>query len=261
MSLLKRLEERIEKTIDKVMGKTRGVAEPMEVVRSIVREVERHIAPLGQGRHVFPYSVIEVQLYAGNEERHSLYQSVLIDDQEVAHAIHKNLQPPKCETPKALDVRVAIVGPEPPDWASTGFKIDYKPREARSSKSKPKAVLHVLAGEANAQEYNLTREITRIGRMVDVYGEDGLPVRHNDLAFFDDQNKINQSVSRKQAHIRFKKELGEYWLYDDTGLFGTVVIRSNGSRIEVSSNPGLKLAAGDKIYLGQACVEFRMNKR
>jgi hypothetical protein len=260
MSILKRLEEKIEQTIDRVMRKNRIPPEPMEVVRLIVQEIERHIAPLGQGRHVFPHSVIDVQLYAADEERRSLYGLVLIEDRELADAIRESLKPPQCETPKGLDIRVKIVGPEPPAWANRGFNIEYKTRRGRGTRSKPLAVLNVIIGEANVPKYNITKAITRIGRLANIYGKDGLPIRHNDLAFNDNQNQINQSVSRRQAHIKFNQETGEYWLHDDTNQFGTVVIRGNGRRIEVSNNPGVKLESGDEIYFGQACVEFRMGE-
>jgi pSer/pThr/pTyr-binding forkhead associated (FHA) protein len=92
---------------------------------------------------------------------------------------------------------------------------------------------------------------------VEVIDAAGRLTRKNDVAFRDDAQAPNPSVSRAHAHIEFDPEKGAFRLFDDRSAHGTTVLR-DGSVIPVPQGPskGVALRQGDEIVLGQARLRF-----
>jgi pSer/pThr/pTyr-binding forkhead associated (FHA) protein len=84
-------------------------------------------------------------------------------------------------------------------------------------------------------------------------------VRQNHIAFADEADDINQSVSRAHAHLRVDAASGEVRLHDDGSTHGTRVMRE-GRTIEVpaSSARGVKVKDGDELVFGQARVKLEV---
>ncbi len=82
--------------------------------------------------------------------------------------------------------------------------------------------------------------------------------RHNDIAFADDQDEVNRTVARAQAHLRFI-DRGEFRLFDDGSSNGTRIVR-NAEIIAVSSGPrGVRIASGDIIELGRTRLRIDLD--
>jgi pSer/pThr/pTyr-binding forkhead associated (FHA) protein len=117
--------------------------------------------------------------------------------------------------------------------------------------------LTVITGSAEEQQLCLKKKRINLGRLVEVIDADGRLTRKNDVAFRDDAQAPNPSVSRAHAHIELDPEKGVFRLFDDRSAHGTTVLR-DGSVIPVPQGPskGVALRQGDEIVLGQARLRF-----
>lgn len=252
--------ERLERAIEKLIGGGRDRhREPLEISRSIINELEAKITPLGGGRRVFPYTRLTVHLYAGDAERRSIYEVAFVNERRLERSIRDYLRAPKCETPAGLLINVQIEETSKADLIARGYALEYG-SSAPEQEPDPiikSPVLVVVQGIAQTSEYPIVKKRTNIGRQAEVHDTDGRPFRRNDLAFLNDNNEVNQTVSKVQAHIEHNSQTGEYRLYDDESAFGTLIIREDGQRFEVTKRLGCVLRPGDEIYFGQARVLFK----
>ena len=117
--------------------------------------------------------------------------------------------------------------------------------------------LTVITGSAEEQQLCLKKKRIHLGRLAEVIDADGRLTRKNDVAFRDDGQAPNPSVSRAHAHIEFDPEKAVFRLFDDRSAHGTSIIR-DGSVIPVPQGPskGVALRHGDEIVLGQASLRF-----
>jgi len=257
MNFLEKLERAIEEKLEHFQKRGSG-REPLEISNAILNEVETRITPVGNGRRVFPFNHLKVELYAADKERSALYKVVFVDGERLKNAISERLSPPRCETPKRLSIEV-IVSETTPDQTDKGFHISYLYLQDDKA-AVSGARLIVLRGEARPRVFKIEKQQVRIGRQAEVLSKDGLPLRRNDLVFLDNQNEINQSVSRKHAHLKLDSTTGQFKVYDDNSAYGTVVIRADREPLKVTRNFGVALQSGDEIYFGQACVRFEKSE-
>jgi pSer/pThr/pTyr-binding forkhead associated (FHA) protein len=83
-------------------------------------------------------------------------------------------------------------------------------------------------------------------------------IRTNDVVFKDGAGAVNETVSRRHAHIDRGESAGDYRLFDDRSAHGTAIVR-NGKTVSVpASSRGVRLQSGDEIVLGEARVRVKM---
>lgn len=246
MSIFEKFEKAVDDALKKV-GRRGQQREPLEIRRAIITEIEGKITPLGDGKRVFPFNQVGVQLFAPDAETRALYEVAFIGERMLASTIGERLRPPKCETPANLKVSVTVVEDAGVEWAADGFHIVYggggaaAAAPAEEGRARAKAQLIVVHGEAKPLKYRITKRRTNIGRQAEVLDKEGLPLRRNDLAFKEDDSEINRSVSRSHAHIKYNQETGEYRLHDENSAYGTLIIRADGRRVKVSRGLGAPL--------------------
>lgn len=252
--------EKLEKAIENMIGSRRDRhREPLEISRAILNELEAKITPLGNSRRVFPYTRLTVRLYTGDAERRAIYEVAFVNERLLEKSIREYLRAPKCETPAGLLINVLIEETNKADLIAQGYALEYG-SSAPERKPDPvitNPVLMVVQGIAQTSEYAIVKKRTNVGRQAEVHDTDGRPFRRNDLAFLNDNNEVNLTVSKVQAHIEHNQQTGEYRLYDDESAFGTLIIREDGQRVEVTRRLGSPLRPGDEIYFGQARVLFK----
>jgi predicted component of type VI protein secretion system len=79
------------------------------------------------------------------------------------------------------------------------------------------------------------------------------------VAFVEGSGEVNQSVSRRHAHLAYEPTSGGYRLRDDGSAHGTSVIR-NGSTLAVPPGSlGIRLRTGDELVLGEARLRIRFD--
>ena len=126
------------------------------------------------------------------------------------------------------------------------------------------AYLKVLSGETEQAVYALhsSNKKINIGREKTVQAEDGY-LRQNQIVFSgDSNNKSNQSVSRRHAHIEWNAEQSAFFLYADEGGIppgNKIKIKpEKGPEVRlITTGIGHHLREGDQVILGaSALLEF-----
>jgi hypothetical protein len=232
----------------------------LEVRRDILEDVRDRIEPAGEGKSVFPYPAIGIQIGVENEQQAAIVESAFI----AGDALERELQELLAEAGCVSSVLVSVTAIEDAALARSGrpFRIEYSKRPAETARrreisSRPSAKLTVLRGEADVSEFAVHADRVNLGRLKEVVGErDGLR-RRNDIAFADTET----TVSREHAYIRYSASDGRFRLYDTHSQRGTSVFRE-GRRIEVprEASRGLQLRSGDEIHLGDARVLFTIDE-
>jgi len=121
----------------------------------------------------------------------------------------------------------------------------------------PAIELEIVAGtgEQAVCVFELAR--IEIGRCAEVRDRRNRLVRTNHLVFADTDHPLNQTVSRRHAHVDFRPAEAAFRVYDDGSEQGTSVART-GRTIAVPPGPrGVRLQPGDEIVLGLARVRVK----
>jgi len=240
--------------------------EPPELaeIRLAVLDRVREKSYRSGGKKVFPFDLLRVRMRGVEEARREVFAGRFFQrylETEVRNA----LRDAGCRYPEDLRVEVT---PEAglPQSGEEWLVVEATARETAAGEG-PRARLVVREGKANTEVLPLTKPRTNIGRVVDVYRDEGL-ARRNDLAFAED-TPANRTVSREHAHITFDRASGEYRLFNDrwyprggqrASECGIWVVRDGMSQ-EVHRNArGTKLQPGDEIRLGSAVVVFEMEE-
>jgi predicted component of type VI protein secretion system len=79
------------------------------------------------------------------------------------------------------------------------------------------------------------------------------------VAFVEGSGEVNQSVSRRHAHIAYEPASGGYRLCDDGSVHGTSVIRNGGAVTVPPGSLGVRLRTGDELVLGEARLRIRFD--
>lgn len=297
MSILDKVVK-IEKRLERLAARKDAPTTAIEVRRAILDDVEEQVRPAGRSRRVFPYDRIAIEVLGPLLPSRAELEAVLDPDEGLVDAIRERLQEAGCDRVGRLDVSVKVLKKPRADWGqgqvlrvtyerteadrglrtgpsqasappSGGLKARPAARPADSAGARhglpprgPSAAIIaqilVLEGDATKKTYTLSGDRTNIGRQAEVTDQHQRVVRRNQVVFTDTDSEANQTVSRAQAHIRFTPP-DEYRLFDDHSSYGTRIVRA-GKLIELPSGSprGVKLCAGDEIYLGRARVAFQI---
>lgn len=259
---------KVEKGISRlVVGRSR---EPLKVQKEILDEIETKTELIGRSRKTFPYNALEVSLLARDDDERARFEAVF-ERAQLEGLIVERLRRIGSEMPPRIVVSVDIVEERGPQWTEDAFHIAYKRTTGKERAAKadrkgppmggPAAKLVIIKGTAGEREFAIKKNRINIGRLPELLDKDKRVVRRNELVFPEGEDRINQSVSRAHAHIRYDETTGDYRLYDDQSAMGTRIFR-DGASIEVyaSNTRGNRLQPGDEVYFGQACVIFELDE-
>jgi FHA domain-containing protein len=260
MSRLRDLERRIDETLRGMLRSSSPdqKRELLEIHRALLDDVTAHVATLRRGKQGFPYTQLDVRILLPDPALRRSYELVFVEGDALSRDIRVQLEDQRVELPPHLAVQVELVTELPPDVAARGFDVHYgSVPTTKPSEEAMEVWLTVITGSAEEQQLCLKKKRINLGRLVEVIDADGRLTRKNDVAFRDDAQAPNPSVSRAHAHIEFGPEKGVFRLFDDRSAHGTAVLR-DGSVIPVPQGPskGVALRHGDEIVLGQARLRF-----
>jgi FHA domain len=263
MSRLHDLERRID---EKLRGMLRSSSadqkrELLEIHRALLDDVSAHVDRLVRGKQVFPYTRLQVRILLPDAALRRSYEVVFVEGDALARDIQLRLDDQRVELPPRLTVQVELVTELPPDVAPRGFDVHYGSIPTpQPSEDTLEVRITVIAGSAEQQQLCLRKKRINLGRLVEVIDADGRLTRKNDVAFRDDAQAPNPSVSRAHAHIEFDPEKAAFRLFDDRSTHGTTIIR-DGSVIQVPQglSKGIALRNEDEIVLGQARLRFEVS--
>ena len=96
-----------------------------------------------------------------------------------------------------------------------------------------------------------------LGRGGDVRDRRNGLIRTNQIAFYDNSDQANRSVSRRHAHILWDEDRAEFRLYDDESVHGTCIVRRGKTLRAMPGARGVRLQTGDEITLGEARLRIK----
>lgn len=239
----------------RVSGGSRS-PEILEIRRDILNDIRDHIEPKGDGKNIFPYNTIAINIAAETTERANLLQQAIGEENNLEQTIAALLSEVGCPV-RALHATVRVSEDAVLALSDRPFNIEYlnrkSPQANAIAKARPKMRLIIVRGQADSAEYAFDADRVNLGRLKEVISDHEGLRRRNDVAF----SETETTVSREHAYIRYDAEGGKFRLYDSMSQRGTTVFRE-GRRFEVPKGPtrGFQLSPGDEIHLGDARVRF-----
>jgi hypothetical protein len=269
MDLLRKardLEARITGRLDRSVGELvqSGAREPLEIVHAIVETVQEQIQPSGRGRRVFPFNAIAVTILAPSRDARARLEAVVADGPPLRDRIAARLQSAGCLL-EDLNVTVHFEAKPRRGWTSTDFHLGFA-REVRPEAPAPppppkpaRLELTVVSGTAEQGTYNLEPSPRiDLGRGTEVRDDRHRLIRTNQVAFVERSGDVNQTVSRRHAHLSYDPGSHTFRLHDDGSEHGTSIVR-NGRTVPVPrGSRGVRVAGGDVIVLGDARLRVEL---
>jgi hypothetical protein len=210
-----------------------------EIRHDILEEIRGNIQELSAGRYVFPFDRILIEIRPRTPSEREAIQTFWIEGGELQADIRFVLARADCQYDKGVIAETSFRESNEADsgrnfWLT--FSSPSRPAPALSDASTKAAspiCLSVLTGAAEPASLNLSAAITNLGRLREIFDQDGQFVRANDLAFTELENGINETVGRTHAHIVRQKN-GRFALANSrrTDKTPTAIIR-NGRAIPV----------------------------
>lgn len=229
-----------------------------EIRHDILDEIRRNIQELSAGDRLFPFNRILIELRPRSSAERAAIETSWIDRGELQSDILGALARADCEYPKDLTIETRL-GETVYEADSTQiFSVTCENvRESSAPTSTPVSAeplrLTVETGSAQPVSLELSAETTNLGRLPEVFDQDGQFVRRNDIAFDELDNGVNETVSRTHAHILRQKD-GRFGLVNTrrNDKNPTAILR-NGRSIPVILLPE-PIERGDVIQLGRARI-------
>ena len=262
----RRLESTIARRFDRAARDFVGEAprDPLEIVHLVVEAVEHEIQPAGRGKRVFPFNSITLTILAPSREERARFDAVLTGQPPLRDRIVEQLRSQSCPSDD-LTVDVAYVAKAAKDWRHPQFNLAFERvarapvTEVRRDPAFARIDLTVVCGTAVRKTYSFAAQRIDLGRCAEVRDTRNRLVRTNHVAFVEGSGEVNQSVSRRHAHIAYEPASGGYRVRDDGSVHGTSVVR-NGSTVTVPPGAiGVRLRSGDEIVLGEARLRVRFD--
>jgi len=264
MSLLEKIRSAARQSLQP-NAPSGAVRELAEIRHDILEEVRSNIQELSVGRYIFPFDRIVIEIRPRTPAERAAIQATWIDGGELQAEIRSALGRADCQYDRnvAVETRFRETGEVSESEKDFWLTFESTRRSAAPAVStesvepsrKPGSplCLSVVSGTADPASLNLSAAMTNLGRLREVFDQDGQFVRSNDLAFSELENGINETVGRTHAHI-VRHEDGRFSLVNSrrSDKTPTAIIR-NGRSIPVIllAEP---IEPGDVIQLGRARI-------
>lgn len=231
----------------------------LEICKAIQEDVLSRILAQDRGLRSFPYTRIEVNVFAKDEEQRAVYDAVLGSDPSFSDRIRSLLLEEGCRLREMnIDVRVTA------DEAVASQEKPYTLRFSRDAapvvdSRRPAAMLKVIKGEAEQMEVPIESDRINIGRLREVQSTNGTVLRVNHLAFAETET----AIAREHAFVQWDPSSGRFMLFDHlSGSRGTRLFRSGQSiTVPKGVSKGTVLQDKDEIHLGTARVLLRIQEK
>jgi FHA domain len=259
------LEARITGKLDHSVGEfmQSGAREPLEVVHAIVEAVQEQIQSSGRGRRVFPFNTIGVTILAASRDARARFEAVVADGPPLRDRIAASLRSAGCQVDD-LVVTVRFEAKPRRGWTHADFHLELA-RDVRPDAPPPppapkplRLELTIVNGTAEQASY-LFDPSSRIdlGRCIEVRDDRHRLIRTNHVAFVEGGGDVNQTVSRRHAHLAYDADAHAFRLHDDGSERGTSIVR-NGRTVPVPrGGRGVRLDSGDEIVVGNARMKVK----
>ena len=126
-------------------------------------------------------------------------------------------------------------------------------------KAPPRIEVAVLRGTAERRNYSLVAARIDLGRCAEVRDSRRRLIRTNHIAFTEEPDGVNLTVSRQHAHITCDSRTRHIRLHDDGSGHGSGIVRDGRTVSVPRGSRGVRLRSGDEIVLGEARVRIRFS--
>ena len=263
----RRLESTIAAKLDKaakgfVRSRTR---EPLEIVLAILEAVEQRIEPTGRGARVFPFNRIELSVVAPSREARGRLEAVFAADTPLRTRILNRVQSAGCSSADVV-VEIQYFDHAEPNWSAPEFDLQFarvaEPEvDGLELEPQPGQIdIRVLCGVMERWAYSFTAPRIDVGRGAEVRDHRNRLIRTNHVVFTEGAGDVNQTVSRKHAHIAYEPLTGHFRLHDDGSEHGTEIVRGGRTIPVLRGTRGVRLQSDDEVVLGEARVRIRFSK-
>jgi hypothetical protein len=264
---LQQLEARIGSTFDRkvselVQARTR---EPLEIVHAVVDRAAREAQSSGRGRRVFPFTGLTLTVAAQSRDERARLEAVFAADPPLDARIIQRLRSDGCAVDN-LEVTIQFVSRAQKNWEQPQYHIEFVrsaepggwlPPSARRSAGQGRIEFTILHGAAQKRTFVLGGPRIDLGRCAEVRDSRHRLIRTNHVAFAEQPDDVNRSVSRRHAHISYDARADQFRLHDDGSEHGTGIVREGRTVPVPRGARGVRLFSGDEIVLGEARVRVR----
>ena len=234
--------------------------EPLEILLAILDAVEQRIEPTGRGARVFPFNRIELSVLAPSPETRGRLEAVLGGDTPLRARILDRVH---CAGCSLADVAVEIQYSEraAQNWSAPEFDLQFarvaEPEDRPASEGQAGQInIRVLHGVTERRAYSLIAPRIEVGRGAEVRDHRNRLIRTNHVAFTEGGGDVNQTVSRKHAHIAYEPRTGHFRLHDDGSEHGSEIVRGGRTIPVHRGTRGVRLQSDDEVVLGEARVRI-----
>ena len=260
------LEGRISRALSRAAEDASGrhVREPLEIVHGILDAVERQVQPGSRGARLFPFNQVTVSVAAPSRDARARLEAVFAAAPSLHDRIVDRLRSARCDVAD-LQIEVAFPGRAARHWDHPQFHVAFDrvaPVVAATpavDATRARIEITVLRGAAERRSYAFTLSRIDFGRGIEVRDDRQRLLRTNHVAFVEGAAGVNQTISRRHAHITVDPSSGEHRLHDDRSAQGTGILRGGRTVLVPPGTRGVRLSSGDEIVLGEARVRVRID--
>jgi hypothetical protein len=253
---IQQLEARIGSAFDRRVSELvqARMREPLEIVHAVVDRAAREVQSSGRGRRVFPFTALTLTVAAASRDDRARLEAVFDADPPLGARILQRLRSDGCAV-ENLEVNVRFVPRAQKNWEQPQYHVEFvrSAEPAQAFASEPAAhgriELTVLNGAAQKRTFVLGGARIDLGRCAEV--------RTNHVAFTEQPDDVNRSVSRRHAHISYDAHSEQFRLHDDGSEHGTGIVREGRTVPVPRGARGVRLFSGDEIVLGEARLRVR----
>jgi hypothetical protein len=260
-------EANVGRALDTLVSRLVGSTprQPLEIIHAVLEDLERQVQPAGRGAWVFPYNRVTLDLLAPTRDAKAQLTGVIGTPESFRDRLIAKLGP-ACKA-AALEVRIRYRASRGADWTQPEYHLQLEHVPAAPAAVEPVSPdaesieLTVSSGGADRRRFLFGTDRIDIGRGSDVLDSRQRLLRRNQIAFSENGDAVNQTVSRRHAHVAYRPSSREYRVYDDGSARGTSIVRK-GSTIPVpTGSRGVALQSDDELVLGQARLRVKIAVR
>ena len=233
----------------------------LEIVQQAVDDIALQVHPSGRGRYAFPFNTVIVTFATPTPEHLARLDAICTGPPTLHERVVRRLVSAGCIAAD-VDVSVRFADAVEPTWARPEFhlalaRVDQSARPSRDPALRVELI--VTHGTADRGAYSFSSLPVALGRGADVRDGRQQLLRVNHVAFADNGDEVNSSVSRRHARIELDADTRRPRLIDDNSAQGTSVVRLGKGIGVPRGSRGLVLQSGDEIVLGQARLRVRLS--
>jgi FHA domain len=260
----RKLESRVARALTRAAEDAvgTGAREPLEIAHAIVDAVERQVQPAGRGAHLFPFNSIAVSVLAPSRDSRARLDALFAATPSLRDRIVDRLRSAGCDA-RDLRLELAYVGRAARSWDNPHFHVAFDRVAVAEAAPAPvdsmpaRIEVTVVRGVAERRTYSFNTSRIDLGRGVEVRDDRHRLLRTNHVVFVEGSAAVNQTVSRRHAHIAVDSS-GDHRLRDDRSEHGTGIVRGGRTIPVPAGSRGVRLRSGDEIALGEARVRIRI---